>query len=263
MRIGILGAGAAGLSAAYFLRGSPHEVAIHEASADVGGLAGSFRWHGFDCDLAPHRLHCDDETILAELGQITPLRKIRRRSRIYIGGRWLADPLSPTGLLLHFPPRRAWTILRSYLTRPKLSDDSFASLARSRFGDALYEMFFRPYSEKLFGVPADQIAASWGRRKLRLGHPVRQWRRGSRLHFRQFYYPRSGGYGAICRGLANALGSRCAYDRGSSVSRKAEKELPARSRKSARRARRSSILSFRRCRSRCQPRYWERDQLAV
>ncbi len=205
MRIGILGAGAAGLSAAYFLRDAEHEVGVHEASGEVGGLARSFRWHGFDCDLAPHRLYGGARGRLAELNQLVPLRKVRRRSRIYVQGRWLRDPLSPIELLAKLPIRRGWPLVRDYLERPQLADDCFESLALSRFGRGLYELFFKPYSEKLFGISADQIAASWGRRKLRLGTPLRQWRRNSRLRFRHFYYPRSGGYGAICRGLCDVV----------------------------------------------------------
>jgi protoporphyrinogen oxidase len=207
MKIGILGAGAAGLSAAYFLRDSDHDVSLNEASGEVGGLARSFRWHGFNCDLAPHRLHAPDPAIVAEIDRLAPLNRLRRRSRIYVSGQWLCDPLSPLELLLKLPPSRACQIVRSYLSRPRLAEDSFASLALNRFGDGLFQLFFKPYSEKLFGVEADQIAASWGRRKLRLGSPLRQWRRESRLHFHYFYYPKRGGYGAICGGLLESL--RC------------------------------------------------------
>lgn len=205
MRIGILGAGAAGLSAAYLLRGGEHEVCVHEASAEPGGLARSFRWHGFDCDFAPHRLYTDSRETLAELGRLVPLRRVRRRSRIYVQGRWLREPLSAMQLLLKLPRQQAWNLMRSYLSRPQISDESFASLARGRFGEGLFELFFKPYSEKLFGIPAEEIAASWGRRKLRLGRPIFQWRRESRLHFRRFYYPRRGGYGAICGALYHAV----------------------------------------------------------
>src|SRR5215469_7802117 len=152
MKIGILGAGAAGLSAAYFLRESLHEVSLHEASGEVGGLARSFRWHGFDCDLAPHRLHAPDPAIVAEFDRLAPLHRLRRRSRIYVSGRWLCDPLSPLELLLKLPRIRAWQIVRSYLSRPRLVEDNFASLALNRFGDGLFQLFFKPYSEKLFGV---------------------------------------------------------------------------------------------------------------
>lgn len=233
MKVGVLGAGAAGLSAAYFLRDSGHEVQVHEAADAVGGLARSFRWHGFDCDLAPHRFYTDDAELLAEIGRLVPLQRLRRRSRIYVAGRWLTDPLRPFELLLKLPPVRAWRLVRSYLRRPRLPEDSFEALALNRFGVGLHELFFKPYSEKLFGVAANEIAASWGRRKLRLGRSTVRWRRSSRLHFRYFYYPRSGGYGAICEALYQAvkphvrLGSRltairrdarhgysCTFDRG-------------------------------------------------
>lgn len=205
MRIGILGAGIAGLSAAYFLRGSGHQVEVHEADGVVGGLARSFRWHGFDCDLAPHRFYTDDRHVLAEIGRLVPLRKLRRRSRIYVQGRWLREPLSAIELLFKLPAIRALRLVHAYVRRPSLCEDSFEALALSRFGAGLHELFFKPYSEKLFGIPAGEIAASWGRRKLRLGQPLGRWRRNSRLNFRYFHYPRSGGYGSICEALHDAV----------------------------------------------------------
>jgi protoporphyrinogen oxidase len=75
-------------------------------------------------------------------------------------------------------------------------------------------MFFKPYSEKLFGIPADQISASWGKRKIRVGGIKDMIRRNSKLYFKNFYYPKEGGYGAICERLAGdvrplvRLGSR-------------------------------------------------------
>jgi protoporphyrinogen oxidase len=67
-----------------------------------------------------------------------------------------------------------------------------------KFGSGLNKLFFKPYSEKLFGIPANEISASWGRRKLRVGGLKDMIRRNSKLYFKYFYYPKQGGYGAIC-----------------------------------------------------------------
>lgn len=201
MRIGILGAGIAGLSAGYFLRQSFEDIHIHEASDAVGGLARSFLWHGFDCDLAPHRLFTNDTALLEELLALVPMEKKRRKSRIFLQGRWINDPVNAVEMVLKFLPIRSLEIVWTYLFRREQPEDNFDSMVLGRFGSGLNKLFFRPYSEKLFGIPATQIAASWGRRKLRVGGLKDMLRRNSKLYFKYFYYPQKGGYGSLCEHL--------------------------------------------------------------
>jgi len=198
MKIGILGAGIAGLSTAYFLRNSFEDMQIHEASDVVGGLARSFKWHGFDCDLAPHRLFSENEELLKEMLELVPMERMRRYSRIFLQGKWIRDPVNAVEMVLKFFPLRSMHIVWTYLFHRKRPEDNFEALVLSKFGSALNKMFFKPYSEKLFGIPADQISAAWGRRKLRVGGIKDMIRRNSKLYFKYFYYPKQGGYGTIC-----------------------------------------------------------------
>ena len=206
MHVAVLGAGMAGLSSAYFLKraGGPR-VTIIESAQEVGGLARSFRWHGFDCDLAPHRLYSEDERLLGEITSLLPMHELQRHSCIHIGGKWINDPVNALELMLKFFPSGAWKIGWHYLTRHSHGETSFESLVLSRFGHGLNEFFFKPYSEKLFGIPAGQISPEWGRRKIRVGGVRDMVRRKSRLYFRRFYYPDAGGYGAICQRLYSDL----------------------------------------------------------
>jgi protoporphyrinogen oxidase len=201
MKIGILGAGVAGLASAYFLKDNFPDLQIHEASAEVGGLARSFEWHGFACDLAPHRLYTTDEELLAELRALVPMVRVRRRSRIYLQGKWIRDPVNAAEMVFKFLPRKSARLVWHYLARRDHGDASFESLVLTQFGAGLNEMFFKPYSEKLFGIPAHEISADWGRRKIRVAGLRDMIRRRSKLYFKDFYYPRSGGYGAIAERL--------------------------------------------------------------
>jgi protoporphyrinogen oxidase len=205
MKIGILGAGIAGLASAYFLRDSFPDIQVHEASHEVGGLARSFRWHGFDCDIAPHRLYTQDHEILEELLALVPMARVRRRSQIYLQGKWIRDPVNAAEMVLKFFPARSARIVWHYLFRREHGDASFESLVLTRFGAGLNEMFFKPYSEKLFGIPSNEISAEWGRRKIRVAGLRDMVRRQSKLYFKDFYYPQRGGYGAISERLYEAV----------------------------------------------------------
>jgi protoporphyrinogen oxidase len=212
MKIGILGAGIAGLSSAYFLKDSPHKLQVHEASHEVGGLARSFVWHGFDCDIAPHRLYTQDAALLAELLALVPMARVRRQSSIYLQGKWIRDPVNAAEMVFKFFPGKAARIVWGYLLRRDHGDASFESLVLTRFGAGLNEMFFKPYSEKLFGISSNEISAEWGRRKIRVAGLRDMVRRQSKLYFKYFHYPQRGGYGAISQRLYAEVKDRVRLD---------------------------------------------------
>ncbi|CAK0778516.1 FAD-dependent oxidoreductase [Gammaproteobacteria bacterium] len=190
---------------AHFLRHHFDDIQIHEATGITGGLARSFKWHGFDCDLAPHRLYTNNASLLAEILALVPCEKMRRRSRIYIQGRWIQDPVNAVEIILKFLPVQSLHVLWTYLFKQRLPEDHFEALVLSKFGSGLNKLFFKPYSEKLFGIPASEISAVWGHRKLRVGGLQDMLRRNSKLYFSHFYYPRQSGYGAICERLFHDL----------------------------------------------------------
>jgi protoporphyrinogen oxidase len=196
MKIGILGGGIAGLAVAWSL-GDRSDMWLHEAGEVVGGLARSFKWHGFDCDLAPHRFFTPDEELLREVQALVPMRRIERRSRIRLRRRWLRDPVNIFEVLYKFMPVESARIIWGYARRAQQCEDSFEALVLNKYGSGLNELFFKPYSEKLFGIPSTNISPTWGRRKIRVSGFRDLVRRDPRLYFRHFYYPVENGYGAI------------------------------------------------------------------
>ncbi len=196
-RIAIIGAGISGLTLGWLLSKLGKRVTIFEAANCIGGLSRTFEWHGVPCDIAPHRLYTHDQRALDALQSLVPLRRFRRHSRILMHGRQIRDPINPLELLLRFPPRVGFTLVRGFLNRPELEEDSFESLALNRYGQGLYDFFFEPYTRKMFGVSPREISVIWGREKLRSSGLFDAIRRGSKTFFRSFWYPREGGYGAI------------------------------------------------------------------
>ena len=197
-KIVILGAGIAGLSSGWLLKKEGIDFVILEKQSYIGGLARSFEWHGFNCDFAAHRFFTSNESVLQELLNLVPMGRHIRRSRIYLKKHWMRDPLDmiELGLKFSFPERLkvAW----SFITRPQnLHEDNFENYVVKRYGHSLYEFFFQPYTEKLFGIRGDQISTLWARQKVRLANPLDQLRENTKTKFQYFYYPIQGGYGAI------------------------------------------------------------------
>ena len=202
MRIAVLGAGIGGLASAYLLKKNGFtNFSLFEQADHVGGMARSFLWHGFDCDIAPHRLYTNNEIIRDEMLGLVPMHRVRRRSQILIQGKWIQDPVNAVEMVLKFLPVRSGAIVWHYLFRPKHPEDSFEALVLNQFGKGLNEMFFKAYSEKLFGIPADRISPVWGRNKIRVAGVKDMLRKNTKLYFDHFYYPSEHGYGAISERL--------------------------------------------------------------
>ncbi len=201
-KVAILGAGIAGLSSGWLLKQSGVEFKIFEKQSQVGGLARSFLWNGFYCDFAAHRLFTTNENVLHELLKLVPMGRHVRRSKIYLRGHWLRDPLDVFELSTHLPVSERLKILWAYLFRPKnLPEDSFESYVLKRYGKGLYKYFFKPYTEKLFGIPGEEISVLWARQKVRLANPLDSLHENTKNKFQYFYYPIQKGYGAIAEAL--------------------------------------------------------------
>ena len=198
MKVGIIGAGMAGLATAHFLHKRGVDVELIEASAITGGSAHSFVWNGHTCDWAAHRLFTRDEHILQLIQSLTPLRTLDRVSAVRLAGKWLKDPVDAVQLCGRFFPHNTFTVPWTYLTRPRhLPETSFRSYCLAKYGSRLEQFLFSPYTEKMFGIDADHISVEWARKKTRLSGPLDVIRQGSKTKFNYFYYPQTGAFGAI------------------------------------------------------------------
>jgi protoporphyrinogen oxidase len=139
---------------------------------------------------------------------LVPLRRLKRRSRIRLRGQWLHDPINIVEVLLKLMPADSARIIWYYARRPQRNEDSFEALVLNKYGSGLNDLSFKPYSEKLFGIPSTEISPSWGRRKIRVSGLRDLVQRDPRLYFRHFHYPVSGGYGAFAARLHAAVQSR-------------------------------------------------------
>ena len=209
--IAVIGAGPAGLAAAWRASRAGHEVVVLERAPVVGGMAGSFEVAGLRVDHGSHRLHpATPPPILSALRQLlgADLQVRPRHGRIRLLDRWVAFPLRTGDLLRSAPPafavRAARDAVVSPLRRPRA--DTFAEVVRSGLGPAVLDAFYGPYAAKLWDTPPADLAGELARRRVGTSSPrdvVRRLARGARPEGRTFLYPRRG-YGAIAEALADA-----------------------------------------------------------
>lgn len=218
-RIAILGAGPAGLGAAWQLSlQNKADVAVFEQRDDVGGNAGSFDLEGLQVDYGSHRLHsaCRPE-ILADLKGLLKddLLDRPRHGRIRLRERWIHFPLKPVDLLLHLPPVFGLGVAADALKKVVVrsngnGEETFTSVLERGLGATICKDFYFPYAVKIWGLPPQELSAIQARRRVSAGSFSKMVRKVFSVvpglkspQAGRFYYPQQG-YGQISRVLADA-----------------------------------------------------------
>lgn len=221
----VVGAGPAGLLAAWHAARAGHEVTVLERAAVVGGLAASFEVAGQRVDLGSHRLHPSiDPALLGELrGLLGDDLQVRPRyGRIALAGRLLGFPLRTGDLLRHLPPRlaarMAFDAAIAPLRRPRA--DTYAEVVRAGLGPAVHDAFYGPFARKLWGVEGSELSGEVARRRIAASSPTaiaRKLLRATDPAKRTFLYPRRG-FGQISEALAEAaVGAGAVVELGAEV----------------------------------------------
>jgi protoporphyrinogen oxidase len=168
-KIVILGAGLAGLSAGYELAKAGKKVVILEKNSYVGGLATTFKVGHYRFDTGPHRwftkINEIDKWVRDLMGD--ELINVKRLTRIYFNHKYFLYPMQPINALLGIGPVRAVQSVIDYFIvkiktrifpKPVVSmEDAYIQ----QFGKTLYEIFFKNYSEKLWGRPCNKLSGDW------------------------------------------------------------------------------------------------------
>lgn len=215
----ILGAGPAGLAAAWYLRRRGlADVTVLEQRDRVGGNAGSFEIEGIPVDYGSHRLHpaCDPAILNDLRGLLGPdLLDRPRHGRIRLRGRWIHFPLKPLDLMLRLPPSFALGVARDSLVklvRPRRveASETFASVTQDGLGATICRDFYFPYARKIWGLAPTELSAVQARRRVAAGSLGKMVRKVLALvpglkapGAGRFFYPLHG-YGQISEALAAA-----------------------------------------------------------
>jgi len=196
----IIGAGPAGLAAAYELIQRDIRPIVLEKADTVGGLARTETYKGHRFDIGGHRFFTKVEEVQQlwqeMLGE--DLLKVPRLSRILYRGLFFNYPLDFFNALSNLGVIESSLILLSYLKvqlRPYPEEETFEQWVTNRFGQRLYQMFFQTYTEKVWGIPCHSIQAEWAAQRIK-GLSLRSavsnalWRTNdAKSLIREFHYP--------------------------------------------------------------------------
>lgn len=234
----VVGAGIAGLSAAVQLARSQPDTSIEiwEAAEQPGGLLAPIPFCGIPCDRGSHRVHPSADPLLLELTEAEDWQRMPRKGRLVLKQQHIRYPLrllpflrglgaSATlqmGLGFLFRPNALSRYLNWESDRSQMSneDEGFESFVIQRVGSAAYTQFYKPYVEKVWGLPPSKVSQSVAKQRVSTSSPLQTVlaslrRDPAKQSPNYFLYPRKGMAALIdrLRDISQELGVSIHYGR--------------------------------------------------
>jgi protoporphyrinogen oxidase len=178
----IVGAGPAGLTAAYELCKHGASVVVLESDPEyVGGLARTVVFKGYRFDIGGHRFFSKSQEVEKLWTEIlgTDLLQRPRSSKIYYGGKFYAYPLKPFEALAKLGVVESLLCVLSFVKArlfPTRDPKTFEDWVVNHFGERLFRIFFKTYTEKIWGRSCREISADWAAQRIKglsLGGAIR------------------------------------------------------------------------------------------
>lgn len=169
----VIGAGPAGLTAGYLLAQQGCQVTVIESDpVEVGGISRTVNYKGFLFDIGGHRFFSKSKEVNALWREILPddFLSRPRMSRIYYAGKFYSYPLRAFEALMNLGIWQSTACVLSYMKakiRPHPSPGSFHEWVANQFGERLFQIFFKTYTEKVWGMSCDDIAADWAAQRIK------------------------------------------------------------------------------------------------
>jgi protoporphyrinogen oxidase len=241
--VAIIGAGPAGLTAAYLLSKNNVEVTVVEADPTyVGGISRTATYKGFHFDIGGHRFFSKSKAVEDFWTEILPNDMLvrPRSSRIFYAGKFFTYPLKPFEALIKLGIFKSILCVLSWLKArlfPIRNPRNFEDWVSNQFGKRLFNIFFKSYTEKVWGMSCKEISADWAAQRIKglsLGSAIKnailpQRYNGDRTKviktlINSFRYPRRGPgmMWEVCAEKTKAMGGHvkmgckvigCVYDK--------------------------------------------------
>ena len=169
----IIGAGPAGLTASYLLTKAGRSATVLEQDPLlVGGISRTVNYKGYLFDIGGHRFFSKSREVVDLWNELLPDDFIERPrlSRIYYGGKYYSYPLKAFEALANLGIFTSALCVLSYCwakLTPVAAPKSFHQWVRNQFGEKLFSIFFRTYTEKVWGMSCDDISADWAAQRIK------------------------------------------------------------------------------------------------
>jgi protoporphyrinogen oxidase len=220
----IIGAGPGGLTPAYLLARRGVRVTVLEADDIVGGISRTAQYKGYRFDIGGHRFFTKIRPVEEFWNEILgdEFISVPRMSRIHYDGKFFDYPLKAGNALKGLGLWRAIQMVASYLyahLRPSPVEENLEQWVTNRFGRRLYEIFFKTYTEKVWGIPCTEIRAEWAAQRIQnlslakailSAASVNRRSTAIKTLIHEFRYPRlgPGQMWEICRDRVTQMGGR-------------------------------------------------------
>ena len=169
----VIGAGPAGLTASYLLTKQGISTTVIEADpVYVGGISRTANYKDFKFDIGGHRFFSKSKEVVDLWNEILPQDFIDRPrlSRIYYNGRYFSYPLKAFEAFNNLGPVESALCVLSYMYKrafPHEKPENFHEWVANQFGERLFSIFFKTYTEKVWGMPCDEISADWAAQRIK------------------------------------------------------------------------------------------------
>lgn len=171
-KVVIFGAGPAGLTAGYSLTKYGVQPVLIEQLDKVGGIARTENYKNYHFDMGGHRFFTKSRSVIQFWNEFLGDDFLTRPriSRIYYQGKFFAYPLKFLNALVGLGPWQAVQIVISYLKSqlfPFEQEQTFEQWVTNRFGKRLFEIFFKAYTEKVWGISTSELKAEWAAQRIK------------------------------------------------------------------------------------------------
>ncbi len=167
----VIGAGPAGLTAAYLLAKDGVRVTVLEGDDIVGGISRTAQYNGYRFDIGGHRFFTKIAPVEDLWHEILgpEFISVPRLSRIHYSGKYFDYPLKAKNALLGLGLWNTFLCVASYVKwhfKPYPVEENLEQWVTNRFGKRLFEIFFKTYTEKVWGIPCTEIRAEWAAQRI-------------------------------------------------------------------------------------------------